>query len=347
MKRIFILLCIAPVFFACGDGKQVPDVSNIKIDLSVHRFEQDFFALDSNRLADGLSRLKTNYPVFFDDFRGNILGLPPLTDSSTAVLDALRQFLRDYRPIYDSSALHYANMDPYVKEIRQGLQLLKHYFPDYQAPKKIYTFIGPMDAIFAASTASYGDAIASDGMAIGLQLHLGKDFSFYHSPMGQALYPNYISRRFSADYIAVNCLKNAIDDLYPLKRGTRPLIDEMVEKGKRLYLLDKIMPYTADTLKIGYTGEQLDGCFANEGRIWNFFITNGFLLQNDPALQQSYLGEGPETQELGKGAPGYIGLFVGWQIVKKYMKEHPEIGLPQLLQTASRKIYEDSKYRPR
>ncbi len=33
----------------------------------------------------------------------------------------------------------------------------------------------------------------------------------------------------------------------------------MIEKGKRLYVLDKILPNTADTLKTGYTAAQLTG----------------------------------------------------------------------------------------
>ena len=82
-----------------------------------------------------------------------------------------------------------------------------------------------------------------------------------------------------------------------------------------MYILDKIMPFTADSLKIGYTDNQLKGCFANEGRIWNFFVTNNLLLSNEPALQKNYMGDGPSTPELGEGSPGYIGLFTGRQIV--------------------------------
>ena len=53
----------------------------------------------------------------------------------------------------------------------------------------------------------------------------------------------------------------------------------MVEKGKRIYLIDKLMPDTPDTLKIGYTSKQLEGCIENEGLIWNYFVKNGLDLQ--------------------------------------------------------------------
>ena len=53
---------------------------------------------------------------------------------------------------------------------------------------------------------------------------------------------HYISRRFKPDYIPVNCAKNIIDDLYPDESKTSALIDQMVDKGKRLYVLDLLTP---------------------------------------------------------------------------------------------------------
>jgi hypothetical protein len=120
----------------------------------------------------------------------------------------------------------------------------------------------------------------------------------------------------------------------------------MVEKGKRLYVLDKILPNTADTLKTGYTAAQLKGCYENEGMIWNFFLTNNLLFNIEPVNIKSFMEEAPSTPELGDRSPGAIGIFVGWQIVKKYMQKYPELSLNELLNTDARKIFEESKYRP-
>jgi len=346
MKNYTLIFLLLVLLASCGDNK-APDVSGIKIELQVERFEQAFFSVDTNNLSFSLREVAGKYPGFFPDFTMNILGLPPLTDTSVEAFAAIKRFISDYRPIKDSADKIFARFEPFEKEIKRGLQYVNHYFPQYKTPQKLITFIGPMDAYYEASLGGYGDVVTREGMATGLQLHLGSGSSFYHSPMGEALYPNYISQRFTPENIAVNCMKNIIDDMYPQNTGRKALVEQMIEKGKRLYVLDKIMPYTADTLKIGYTSMQLKGCYANEGRIWNFFLTNGMLLTNEPALQKNYLSDGPVTQELGDGAPGYIGLFVGWQIVKKYMDKNSELSLPQLLQTDARKIFDDSKYRPK
>jgi hypothetical protein len=346
MKKIGLFAISCFLLISCKD-KNIPDVSGIKAELTIERFEKDFFALDTTQLKQGLDQLKAKYPGFTGDFLANILGLPPASDSSTEVYDAIKRFLRDYRPLKDSADKIFGTTDNIEKELKQGLQFVKYYFPAYKAPAKLITYIGPMDAYYEASLGGYSDVITSTGMATGLQLHMGSNFSMYQSTMGQAFYPDYISRRFTPSSIVVNNMKNIIDDIYPEKLSGKPLVDQMIEKGKRLYILDKLLPATPDTLKIGYTASQLKGCIENEGRIWNFFVINNMLLNNDPSLLKNYMADGPKTVELGDGSPGYIGLFTGWQIVKKYMKEHEELKLPELLQLDAHKIFEQAKYRPK
>ena len=346
MKKTFLILIVFPLLFSCKDN-DAPDVSNININLKVERFEQDFFKMDTTNLANALQQLGNKYPAFLGDYLGNIMGLPPFSDSSTQVLTAIKKFLSDYKPVKDSADKVFSNTNKIEEDVKKSLQYVKHYFPAYHAPNKLITFIGPMDAFFEASIGSYGDVITRDGLAVGLQLHLGSNFSLYKSEMGQALYPTYVSRRFAPEYIPVNCIKNVIDDLFPDKSIGKSLLEQMVEKGKRLYVLDKLMPFTGDTLKIGYTQQQLKGCIVNEGLIWNFFVTNNLLYNSEPGLIKNYIGEGPNTPEFGEGAPGYIGLFTGWQIVKKYMEKNDAVKLEELMGTDAKKIYEISKYRPK
>ena len=57
--------------------------------------------------------------------------------------------------------------------------------------------------------------------------------------------------------------------------------------------------------------------------------------------------DGPNTEVFGKASPGFVGQFIGWQIVKKWMSEHDKTTLPQLLGTPEKEIYNDAKYKPR
>lgn len=348
MNRLALtsILIIAIVFSYCG-SENGPDVSGIKVDIQTVRFEKDFFALDTTNLSGSLDALYKKYPVFFRDFAQNILGIPPTTDNGEQAMLAIKKFIHDYKPVYDSAMKVFPDMKEEEEQIEKSLRYVKLYFPHYKVPGKLITFIGPMDAFFQGSTAGYGDAITTEGLAVGLQLHLGSNFSMYHSEMGISLYPTYISRRFTPEYIPVNSIKNVIDDLFPDQGDELTLIEQMVEKGKRIYILDHLMPNTPDTLKLGYTKSQLDGSRKNEGLIWNYFVKNGLVYNSDPSLIKNYIGEAPSTPEFGEGSPGYIGLFVGWQIVKAYMEKKESVSLTDLMKVPARQVFEESRYRPK
>lgn len=346
MNKLYPVLFIMLFIISCGH-KSRPDVTGINVELKTIRFEREFFAIDTNDISNSLDRIYNKYPGFFGDFSQHILGLPPINYSGTQVMTSIKRFLHDYRPVYDSVRIKYPDFAKQEKEIIYGLKHVKYYFPEYPLPSRLITFIGPMDAFFEASTGGYGDVITTDGLAVGLQLHLGNNFSMYTSEMGLSLYPSYISRKFTPEYIPVNSIKNIIDDLFPEQGTDKTLIEQMVEKGKRIYLTDKLLPNLGDTLKIGYTARQLKGCYSNEGLIWNYFIRNSLVFNNDPSLIKNYIGDSPNTPEFGEDAPGNIGLFVGWQIVKKYMDKNGTLPLTKLMQTGAKKIFEESHYRPK
>lgn len=331
-KQVFAFLVIAGLF-ACKQGRNLPDVSDIRVDLVTERFEQDFFATDTLRLNESLNALNKKYPGFTSDFLYNILGTAP----AVATTD-IKAFIRSYRSVYRETATVFGNLKPVSAEIKKGFQYVHYYFPDYPLPKKIITFIGPIN--------SFGCIITPDAIAIGLQLFLGKGHPMYLSPQGQSMYPTYVSRRFEPAYIPVNALKNIIDDMYPENNSGRPLVEQMVESGKRLYLLDRFLPEQSDTLKTGYTQMQLDDCYSNEKNIWSMFIQNDLLFKSDPQLTRDYMVDGPSTQLLGEGSPGNIGRFTGWQIVKKWMEKNKKTSLKELMAKDPAMLFNEAKYKP-
>ncbi|MDB5247351.1 MAG: hypothetical protein JWQ40_1745 [Segetibacter sp.] len=320
------------------NGKKIPDVSSIKVDLQLQRFDQEFFSLDTNNANQSLEQLHQKYPGFLQDFIFNILALPPQPDSSAAVEQQIGYFISSYKPLKDSADRIFTNIGDIEDEVKRGLQFVKHYFPSYKLPNKLITFIGPIN--------SYGNILTTDALAVGLQLYMGKNYSLYQSEAGQQLYPAYISRRFEKEYIPVNCIKTIVDDIFPDNNAGRPLIEQMVQAGKRLYLLDQLMPETADTLKTGYTKTQLDGCYKNEETIWSYFVQNDLLFTSDPSINKDYMNDAPRTQAFGEESPGFIGQFVGWQIVKKWMAKNEKVSIEELLQANPKTIFDQAKYKP-
>jgi hypothetical protein len=176
---------------------------------------------------------------------------------------------------------------------------------------------------------------------------MGGDYPLYLSEAGQQMYPRFISRRFDPAYIPVNCMKNIIDDMYPNNGGGLPLVEQMVESGKRMYVLDQLLPNMPDTLKTGYTAQQLEGSYESEKNIWSFFVQNDLLFKADPNLTRDYMSDGPNTPALGDASPGNIGQFVGMQIVAKWMGKNKNLPLDALMKTPPRQIFDEAKYKPR
>ena len=333
MKNQVLVLLLMLGLMACKQGKRIPDVGNIKVNLTTERFEQDFFAVDTLQFEASMNALNKKYPGFTTDFMFNILGTTP----ATAQVD-VRSFIASYQSIYNHTKPLFGDFSAFSKDIKKGFQLVHYYFPNYKLPQKIISYIGPIN--------SYACVITPDAIAIGLQLFLGKDHPLYLSPQGQSMYPAFVSRKFEPAFIPATALKNIVDDMYPAKTQGLPLVAQMIELGKRLYLLDQFLPEMADTLKTGYTALQLEACYKNEQTIWSMFIQNDFLYKSDPQITRDFLVDAPFTHTLGEGSPGNIGQFTGWQIVKKWMSKNSKASLKELMEKDPLKLFEEAKYKP-
>jgi len=338
MNKFVAFLFLSIVLASCNNENK-PDVSAVKVDATLVRFEQDFFALDTNNVSNSLQQLHNKYPYFLQDYIYNILGLPAQPDSLMAIENGVRSFISSYKQLKEEADREFDDLPAIAKQVEEGLKYVKHYFPRYPLPAKVLTFIGPFD--------SYGSILTTEAFAVGLQMYMGHNFSWYQSEEGQQLYPTYISRRFEKAYIPVNCIRNIVDDMYPDNSAGKPLIEQMIEAGKRLYLVDRFLPDVADTLKTGYTEKQLEGCRENEPMIWAFFLQNDLLYVTDPAITKDYMNDGPKTTALGEASPGFIGQFVGWQIIKKYVEKQENVSLRQLMETDAKSIFQQSKYKPK
>jgi hypothetical protein len=90
----------------------------------------------------------------------------------------------------------------------------------------------------------------------------------------------------------------------------------------------------------------LDGCYKNEENIWSYLVQNDLLYVTDPSIVKDYMNDAPKTQAFGDESPGFIGQFVGWRIVKKWMGKNDKVSLKQLMETNPKAVFEQAKYKP-
>ena len=113
--------------------------------------------------------------------------------------------------------------------------------------------------------------------------------------------------------------------------------------------MKNILPSTADSTLIGYSGAQMKWAQNFESDSWAYFLENNLLFETDYFKIQKYLAEAPFTPGLGiqnDSAPK-LGLFLGWQIVKRYMDNQPDVTMQALmLERDPQKILNLAKYHP-
>ena len=331
--RINVLLygLIGLALAGCSSPAQDPAELAPSPRLTEIRFDSAFFAMDSLHFESDLAKLVQQYPQFSEDYFDRILML-----SSKKESNKILAFYKAYLLIYQATTKIQAPKKA-TPEIAEAFKRFHFYFPTYTLPKQIIYFIGPLE--------TYGNVVTRDGLAIGLQLYMGAASSWYDSEQISTIYPSYISRQFAPEYMVVNSIQNILNDYDPLAINGKQLIHQMIEIGKRQYILSQCLPTASDTLLLGYTGSQLKAIKENAGDIWTFLSSQNRLFSVDPNLTSAILREAPYNDYFGEDIPGNVGKYIGYEIVKSWMSQQngkSKSDLNQLLKTPAKTIFDQA-----
>lgn len=332
-----VLLCAGLV--GCGRDAN-PSVNPDKIQLSTRRFDRDLAALDTSSLAAGLQGLRQKYPDFLGFYLDTLMGFQiegNFTDTTHGVREGLRSFLtqHDYRGVFDSVAAHFPDTKNIEADLRKGFAYYQHYFPQRKIPAVVY-FISGLNSWNAIT---YGDLLG-----IGLDMYLGPQYPFYAS-VG---IPAYTTVKLKPSYIPADVFRTLYRDSYPFDADAQSLLSMMLQRGKEQYFLKKVVPFTDDTVRFGFTAAQLQWCRENEGGILNFFTAQDLLYETNLQKVSRFVTDGPASTGLPPEAPGNVGTYLGYRIVEEWMKEH-DLTLQALLDDKrdSQRFFQESGFKPR
>ena len=339
LKQIYLFFLLAALFYGCNNSKK-PDVSHIDVQVEILRFDQDFDKLGKTpNMAAQAWLLQQKYGSFYTDYVEHVLAAGNSHD--TAYFSTLRKVFAGspYQDLKHDVDSVFPDLSQQNAQLTDAFRRIKYYFPQQRIPKVYAYFSG-----FQAQT-----TIGNDYFAIGLDMFLGADSRFYPAIINA--YPRYVTRRFTPAYIAPKVVEGFLrEEMFTEPDSSKNLLDKMIYNGKILYLMDKILPDAADTLKIGYTTQQLIWCEDFKAQIWGLFVEQNLLYQTDLDKITKYINEAPFTPGLAEhnnSAPR-LAVWTGWQIVRQYMDNHPEVTLPQLMHiTDPQIILNNAHYHPK
>ena len=329
MKGLY-LIAILIMITACHNTDKphfVTTVSKVEIPkIKIKRYDQALFALPLTHFRDNLKKIAPSYPLFL-----NI----NLNDSS--IVNDLQKFAADSsnRSLNKEVQKQYSDLTFLETGLTDAFTRCASYFKGCHAPY-VYTFVSGIDYQFPIR-------YDGDNMAIGIDLFLGGDYA----PYKRIQIPNYMTRRMTREKILPTCMAEVGKFLLSSQKPGNTLLDRMIMEGKILLLQDATLPDIADNIKIGFTPEQLKWCDEYAGDVWKFLIERQLLYSTNPEETQKFMQDGPFTLSFGKDSPSRIGVWMGWQIVRKYMKENNTVTLEELFKNMdSQSILEKSGYKP-
>ena len=337
------LILVSMIFIAScgGDSKEpIPDVSNIELSNKLVRFEQLMAGLDTNNLAEEVQKLNTDYIQFYSVYFKNVL--PFDTDTADGFLGNLQGYLSDKRiqELQDTTAIVFKDFETetYPKLIH-AMKMMRHYFPNFKAPN-FYTFV---------SEYTYQQFIFSDegrdGVGIGLDMFLGADYPYKQLDPNNPGFSNYLTRTYNKEHLPRKITEILVDDIIGRAPGSR-LLDQMIHNGKRLYIMNKMLPTTPDSILLEYTLEQTKWVQENELSMWAFYFDEELFYESNAIKINKYINPSPTSPGMPDAAPGRTANYIGWKIVDAYMKKTGST-LEELIDMQdAQKIMDESRYKP-
>lgn len=319
MKKYFFLFILSVFVWSCKkETKKEVDVSAIPVSFQVERFDQKFYTAE----PQDLPKLKGEYPFLFPEMYPDSVWINKLKDPIS-------------RELFDEVQKKYLNVGSLQNRIEELLKHVKYYYPEKKIPRVI-TVITEVDVDAKA-------IFANDYLFISLDCYLGENHRFYET------FPEYKRIEFNESQILPDIV-NSFSYGKIASPKDRTLLSLMIYKGKELYMKDILIPDVSDFDKIAYTQEKYKWCEENEAQMWSYFIENKLLYDTNPKNEQRFMNEAPFSKfylEIDNESPGRVGAWLGWQIVRSYMENHPEVKIQDLLAMDAKELFEKSKYKPK
>ncbi|MCM1034403.1 MAG: hypothetical protein NC038_01830 [Paludibacter sp.] len=333
LNYINIILLLV-ILTACESQRSFFPKNTPEEHVNIVRFDSALLHADTLRMQDAIHNLNQTYPLFMPIFCEDILGI--YADDTTYLAEALPKFLNDtlygFKQTNAEVLRQFANIQDIQQPLNKAFGKLRYLYPDMQIPT-IYFFVSGFNASLL---------FVEDDIAVGVDMYLGSDYSYYN----QVVY-NYQKQTMRKECIATDITSAWLFRHIPFTSTQNRLLENMIYRGKIMYLLSLLFPEQPSYEIMGYTRQQGDWCKRNEAAVWQMMIDKKDLFRSESLILTSYLNDGPFTSEISQEAPSRLGTWIGWQICRSYMQHNKNVTLQQLMEEGdAQHILQQSWYKP-
>ena len=318
----------------CGNKHQYIPKDIEAVEVEIVRFDNAQLAVRPDSVKQDIEQLYANYELFMPIFVEGILGLQ--TEDTAYLCEMYAQFLTDtvmgFAQTNTTAQELFANVDSLQEALNTGFSRLHFLYPEWEIPT-LYLFVSGFN-----SSVMYYENI----MGVGVDMYLGSEYPYYN----QVVY-DYQKQTMRKACVAGDVLSLYLAYHISYNSKYNRLLEQMIFRGKQLFLLAQLLPNEPVWEVIGYSKEQWDWCEQYEQAIWNRIMQKRDLFKTESNVLSSYMNDGPFTAEVTQDSPGRLGVWVGWRIVDSYMRNNKDVTLRELMnENDAQKILEQSYYKP-
>lgn len=333
LKVIVWILCIFALT-ACHKGRVYWPKDLETQEVEIVRFDKALLNVHEATVAQDIRVLYDEYPTFMPLWVEDILGIPA---TDTAYLEqALPEFLNDttygFKQTNAREQEVFADITDIQKAVNKAFTRITYLYPETEIPS-LYLFVsGFQTPIY------FGDEL----IGIGADMYLGSDYEYYNRVVYE--YQKITMRK---ECIPVDVISAYLFRTLPYTSTKSRLLDQMMYRGKVMYLAAQIFDDLEPWDVMGWTKEQWNWCVKNEQAIWHLVMDKRDLFKTESLVLTGYLNDGPFTSEVSQDAPGRLGIWLGWRIAASYMEHNEGVSLQELMAEGNaQKILEESFYKP-
>ena len=272
----------------------------------ISRFDKDLFRLIESNEPGIQGELLCDYPEMLEVLGKGIINMQKT--EAPGFFDRLVKFYSEptLKGLYRDAIALYDSVTDIEQGLGAGFAYLKEHLPFIPLPQHVYMHVSGL---------SQNVLVGEKELSISIDKYMGKDYPLY----GRFFY-DYQVEKMQRPLVVPDYLAGWLMSEYPFEGKETVLLERMAYEGKIKYLVSQAMPGLAPHVLMGYPEESLAWCRKNEGALWKAIIERKHLYTPDRMATGRYFEEAPSTF-LAPGAPGSLGVWFGWNIVKKYMDE--------------------------
>ena len=168
--------------------------------------------------------------------------------------------------------------------------------------------------------------IADDVVLIALNHYLGEDYPGYSG------FEKYQCAIKTQAHLPYDVVEATICTEFPYQPSSDALVlNRLLYEGAIVESMMQLLP-DADLAEImGCDAQGMKWLQENEAQAWNALISRKLLYSSSIADADKLVNPSPSTTILHPDSPGRVGRFIGYKIVKAYLKNNPNVSLEDIL----------------